>query len=167
MTTSGDWPVSGALCPRCRGVLTELADRSGSRCGSCSGVFIVRELVERFLESVPTNSDGDGYRSASLPPDERPDPVPRRVWEKSVRYLMCPVCKQPMNRSNFARASGVLVDVCPRHGTWFDDGEAAAAAAWVSRLPQLKEDEREQLRHRSAAPNRPLIRAQLLSLLKG
>jgi Zn-finger nucleic acid-binding protein len=28
-----------------------------------------------------------------------------------------------MNRSNFARSSGVIIDLCKEHGAWFDAGE--------------------------------------------
>jgi Zn-finger nucleic acid-binding protein len=28
-----------------------------------------------------------------------------------------------MNRSNFAKASGVIIDVCKQHGVWCDAGE--------------------------------------------
>lgn len=38
-------------------------------------------------------------------------------------YLRCPACEQFMNRSNFARMSGVLLDSCRDHGIWFDATE--------------------------------------------
>jgi DNA phosphorothioation-dependent restriction protein DptG len=28
-----------------------------------------------------------------------------------------------MSRRNFARRSGILIDVCEAHGVWFDKGE--------------------------------------------
>jgi Zn-finger nucleic acid-binding protein len=31
-----------------------------------------------------------------------------------------------MNRSNFGRVSGIVIDVCRPHGAWFDRGELAA-----------------------------------------
>ena len=40
-----------------------------------------------------------------------------------VRYYRCPVCKDLMNRVNFAHCSGVIVDVCRADGTWFDKDE--------------------------------------------
>jgi len=40
-----------------------------------------------------------------------------------VSYVPCPQCGQLMNRLNFARCSGVIVDVCKGHGTWFDRDE--------------------------------------------
>lgn len=40
-----------------------------------------------------------------------------------ISYVPCPSCKQLMNRSNFARASGVIIDLCKPHGVWFDADE--------------------------------------------
>jgi len=36
-----------------------------------------------------------------------------------------------MNRKNFGPASGVVVDVCSRHGTWFDSGELPRVLAFA------------------------------------
>jgi hypothetical protein len=36
-----------------------------------------------------------------------------------------------MNRVNFARVSGVILDVCPPHGAWFDAGELRAIRTFV------------------------------------
>jgi Zn-finger nucleic acid-binding protein len=36
-----------------------------------------------------------------------------------------------MNRINFARCSGVIVDVCKGHGTWFDRDELSRIVAFI------------------------------------
>lgn len=60
-----------------------------------------------------------------------------------------------MNRLNFAKCSGVIVDVCKGHGTWFDRDELSAIVQFirgggleVSRQKEKKEIEfqRQQLR---------------------
>jgi len=60
-----------------------------------------------------------------------------------------------MNRINFARCSGVVVDVCKGHGTWFDRDELHEIVEFirsggldVSRQKEKREIEyqREQLR---------------------
>jgi Zn-finger nucleic acid-binding protein len=48
---------------------------------------------------------------------------PAGVVDVRVKYLRCPVCRGKMDRVNFARVSGVVVDVCADHGTWFDLNE--------------------------------------------
>ena len=42
---------------------------------------------------------------------------------ETVRYLSCPECQKLMNRVNFAKYSGVIMDVCRTHGTFFDRDE--------------------------------------------
>jgi Zn-finger nucleic acid-binding protein len=36
-----------------------------------------------------------------------------------------------MNRINYSRRSGVIVDICPGHGIWFDHGELARILGWI------------------------------------
>ncbi len=48
-----------------------------------------------------------------------------------VKYVPCPECSQLMNRINFARCSGVIVDVCKQHGTWFDRDELSRIVEFI------------------------------------
>lgn len=48
-----------------------------------------------------------------------------------IQYIPCPECGVLMNRRNFGGTSGIIVDVCSVHGTWFDAGELAAVLAFV------------------------------------
>jgi Zn-finger nucleic acid-binding protein len=45
--------------------------------------------------------------------------------------VMCPTCGTSMNRKLFASGSGVVVDVCRSHGTFFDAGELPAIIDFV------------------------------------
>jgi Zn-finger nucleic acid-binding protein len=36
-----------------------------------------------------------------------------------------------MNRINFGRKSGVILDFCRGHGMWFDDGELPRILLWI------------------------------------
>ena len=36
-----------------------------------------------------------------------------------------------MNRINFAKCSGVVVDICKGHGTWFDAQELSAIVQFI------------------------------------
>ena len=48
-----------------------------------------------------------------------------------VNYVPCPECSQLMNRLNFARCSGVIVDICKQHGTWFDRDELSRIVEFI------------------------------------
>ncbi|NUO47739.1 MAG: hypothetical protein HOV80_02660 [Polyangiaceae bacterium] len=62
-----------------------------------------------------------------------------------------------MNRQNFLKRSGVIVDTCLHHGTWFDDDEARRAGEYVAAGGQETEDDAKP-----AARATPLNGAQLL-----
>jgi Zn-finger nucleic acid-binding protein len=72
-------------------------------------------------------ADREQARAVPLPPLHKPTPV-----TTEIRYLSCPICRGLMNRVNFGRRSGVIVDVCRAHGTWFDAGELVTALEFVA-----------------------------------
>jgi Zn-finger nucleic acid-binding protein len=63
-------------------------------------------------------------------------------------YLKCPSCKTIMNRRQFAAGSGVIVDVCKHHGTFFDIGELPAIIDFVMQggLEKAERAEIERMR---------------------
>jgi Zn-finger nucleic acid-binding protein len=69
-----------------------------------------------------------------------------------------------MNRKNFGESSGIVVDVCTRHGVWFDAGELPRVLAFVqagglerARLRKESEEKRlERERRIAVALSRPL-----------
>jgi Zn-finger nucleic acid-binding protein len=46
-------------------------------------------------------------------------------------YRPCAVCGALMNRQNYGRKSGVILDVCRAHGIWFDAGELPRVLGWI------------------------------------
>ena len=85
-------------------------------------------------------------------------PAPTKLVQDTdkVRYVPCPECKQLMNRINFARCSGVVVDICKGHGTWFDREELSRIVEFIrgggldasrAREKAALEEERRSLEH--------------------
>jgi Zn-finger nucleic acid-binding protein len=113
-------------CPRLCGEMR--AVRFGGadmwECGKCSGLWVDRETVERLIAEhlKPAPMLGTGI----------PVPPPTPVQLQPVRYAPCPQCKKLMNRLNFAHTSGVIVDVCGLHGTWFDADELRRVLEFVA-----------------------------------
>jgi len=56
-----------------------------------------------------------------------------------------------MNRRNFGRRSGVLLDECRDHGTWFDASELQQALTWIRRGGETLAAEREREEERATA----------------
>ena len=84
-------------------------------------------------------------------------PFPTLRWPANRRS---PTCGELMNRTNYSRRSGVIIDICPGHGTWFDHGELAGILKWIrdgnwtrSKRKQILEDaEMTAARKAAAAP---------------
>jgi Zn-finger nucleic acid-binding protein len=116
------------VCPRCMRALEE-AHGSDLACGTCRGTFVQHaDLAARIDSERPSQAPSVLPRhAASRPP------------EPAVRYGRCPRCSELMTRTNFGRHSGIVVDACRDHGTWFDRGELDAALDFV-RAGGLEED---------------------------
>lgn len=136
-----------AACPRCNGRLSErrYADLTVLDCLGCAGLFLDMDTLLELR--APDAAD----KRLALP--KRP-----RVQETEVRYLACPLCAATMNRTVFGRISGVIVDVCPEHGVWFDAGEINAVISFIEQGGLLRAE--QKLRAEREEENRRLT-AQL------
>lgn len=129
-------------CPRCSVRLERimLGATSLQECSTCDGLWVDVASFEQICADREQQSillGAAGFASAQ-----------RSVGTASrVRYVPCPECGQLMNRVNFARCSGVVVDVCKSHGTWFDRDELAEIVGFIrgGGLDQARAREKEQL----------------------
>lgn len=114
-------------CPDCRVPLNG-RESDGARldgCPKCGGVWADHASLGKFCSE--RSKEAELLGADFLPP--LPKPSPRAA--SPVRYRPCARCGELMNRVNFARASGVIADVCKAHGSWFDLDELADIAAFV------------------------------------
>ena len=138
-------------CPRCSVELDAVAVGSASlrECARCAGLWVDVESFEQIISEREQQSVMLG--AAAI--------VPKRAGganeSNKVRYVPCPECHQLMNRVNFARCSGVVVDVCKGHGTWFDRDELRRIVEFirgggleVSRAREKREIEEDRQRLR-------------------
>jgi Zn-finger nucleic acid-binding protein len=152
-------------CPRCRVGLESVAvgEASLGECARCGGLWVDVESFEQIIREREQQTVALG--AASIVPREPGG----QVEPSKVRYVPCPQCNQLMNRVNFARCSGVIVDVCKGHGTWFDRDELRRIVEFIrgggldnarEREKLEIEEERQRLRQEQLAAatlhNRPL-----------
>jgi len=106
--------VEDRICPRCSTPMRakQIGEFSLIGCDQCAGVFVPHDVFEMMQEKR------DSVVFTAIAPSRG-----QVDMGSNVSYVRCPVCKQMINRVNFARISGVLVDVCREHGIWFDGGE--------------------------------------------
>lgn len=50
-----------------------------------------------------------------------------------------------MNRSNFARSSGVIIDMCKQHGVWFDADELPKILDFINSGGLARSREKEKI----------------------
>lgn len=91
-------------------------------CQHCGGAWVDRRTLNRIIEEAH-----------AMATNRNPGAVPRKTMalEELVVYRPCPRCGERMNRRNFGRYSGVVVDECHACGTFFDAGELAGVVAFV------------------------------------
>lgn len=144
---SGGLPALG--CPHCRIEMPAVTIGSTTvrECERCLGLWVDVPSFEKICADREQQAAVLGAAS----------PAPRGEVNESgkVRYAPCPQCAQLMNRINFARCSGVIVDICKGHGSWFDRDELTRIVEFIraggldaarAREKAALEEERRQLR---------------------
>ncbi|HTL98068.1 MAG TPA: zf-TFIIB domain-containing protein [Holophagaceae bacterium] len=114
----------GQACPGCKRPmqLRELGGYQLEICGGCAGVWLGRAVFEAFCK----DQEKQAVVIEALPHVEA---VP--INALSQGYRPCPDCKKLMNRVNFAQVSGVILDACKDHGTFFDPDELRRLVAFL------------------------------------
>src|SRR4029078_76242 len=92
--------------------------------------------------------------------ERRRSTVPADARRTPIHYRPCLVCGKMMNRVNFGRVSGTVIDVCRGHGTFLDAGELHAIATFImdGGLDLARQREKDDLvdeRHRLARAKTP------------
>lgn len=132
--------LENQLCPRCEVPLRQvkIGDFSVAGCSRCGGFFV----PEATFDMMQDRSDRVIFPTSGAPHGEV-------QAESVVRYVRCPICRNMMNRTNFARISGVVIDTCHNHGIWFDPGEMEKIMDFVARggLQKAKEADLERLKN--------------------
>ena len=143
-----DSDLPARKCPRCAMEMHSLMLGSAAirECERCLGLWVDVPAFEKICADREQQAAVLGAASAA--------PTKPVQGVDKVRYVPCPECQQLMNRINFARCSGVVVDVCKGHGTWFDREELSRIIEFIrgggldaarSREKAALEEERRQL----------------------
>jgi Zn-finger nucleic acid-binding protein len=129
-------------CPRCKVLMKSVAIGSAnvSECEECLGLWLNVAAFEAICADREQQSAVLGTAS--------PAPTGALRETSKVNYVPCPQCSQLMNRINFARCSGVIVDVCKGHGTWFDRDELSRIVEFIRSggLEESRKREKEEIK---------------------
>ncbi len=122
---------SAYRCPACPGERALRSRRLGAasvalfECEVCGGLWLDKEIFEVLADRARTGKMPEGIGGVLPVASEAP------AAEQSLRYRPCAACGTLMNRQNYGRKSGVIVDVCARHGLWFDLHELDRLLRWI------------------------------------
>ncbi len=125
-------------CPRCKLRLESLAIASTQvrECTRCGGFWTNVATFESICSDKEKQSAVLTFISSN--PAET-------INQPPINYVPCPDCKQLMNRSNFARSSGVIIDLCKQHGVWFDADELPKIVAFIDNGGLVRSREKEKI----------------------
>jgi Zn-finger nucleic acid-binding protein len=106
-------------CPRCKVPLqTRIVSKAGLfECADCAGLW----LPVGVFENICSNSETMSAATRLFGPGKNKHFELAATEE--VKYMPCPGCKNLMNRRNFGRVSGVIIDTCRNCGVWLDNQE--------------------------------------------
>lgn len=112
-------------CPGCRGEMrrVRVGETTLFECGSCGSDWLDPETFSHLC----LHREERGAIAAMVGPREAAV-APSR---SGVRYVPCAVCQKTMNRENFGKRSGVIIDICKGHGVWFEHGELQAVMSFI------------------------------------
>ena len=127
------------LCPNCK-LEMESSTLGGVKlhsCGRCGGSWLDNEIFENLSADREQRGQvllGLGSNASSVTP------------ETTITYRPCPICNKLMNRFNYAKISGVILDLCKSHGVWFDKDELGAVINFIERGGLVKAQQRQQMK---------------------
>ncbi|MEO7093452.1 MAG: zf-TFIIB domain-containing protein [Polyangiales bacterium] len=101
-------------CPRCG---TELIDARAARgCATCGGLWIGLGDVQEMMQQM----------------QNPPEPMQVPLERVARAPLSCPSCKEAMETHDLY---AVPIDLCPKHGVWFDAKELAMVLLASAKSP--------------------------------
>jgi Zn-finger nucleic acid-binding protein len=112
-------------CPRCKKAMVSVNVGATTmlECEGCFGLWLAVATFEKVCADREQQSAVLGMATHAVSASHE---------TSKVNYVPCPECSQLMNRMNFARCSGVIVDICKQHGTWFDRDELSRIVEFIS-----------------------------------
>lgn len=121
--------VTHRICPNCEKPLQTIRLKMAEpllieRCHSCFGLFFDKGEIETVLQNAVSNVFDINV--------EHIDNINKDRFRKQqkIRYIKCPECRRLMDRVNFGKRSGVVIDKCLFHGIWLESGELTHLLEW-------------------------------------
>lgn len=127
------------LCPKCAIPMNHVlvGDIPLCECGTCSSLWLDTVTFNALCEE---NSDQESVLAYDRPMTTTTKGETEQVpW----KYRPCPECGELMIRKNFLGCSGIIVDFCKKHGTWFEYRELQRIVQFIQSGGMLKARQKE------------------------
>jgi Zn-finger nucleic acid-binding protein len=114
-------------CPACGGLMPprSIGGIGINECGLCNGIWAPENRFE-LLVNRAIEAQRRGESVHATPRVKRGNPAAQQV-----AYRKCPECEAFMQRRNFRKTSGVIIDRCGNHGVWLDADELEQITGFV------------------------------------
>lgn len=146
--------IQTPVCPRCRVELKSVkvecsqqnegaeATDEAQTCPQCNGLWLDYQSFMRATNPQRITREYADSKESWYKPETGP-----------IQYVSCPRCGRYMNRENFSKISGIVIDRCGDHGVWLDAGELERIRLFIAagglerlqdkRLDQMHEEMRD------------------------
>jgi len=117
-------------CPDCDALMPphQVGGVGVNECRGCNGLWVPGDAFDLLLSrAIEARSQVDPARQISAAPRV----TGANPASQGVRYRKCPECMGFMQRRNYRKSSGVIIDICHTHGTWLDPDELEQIAGFV------------------------------------
>lgn len=121
--------LSELRCPCCECWMTTrcVGGLEIQECPKCFGLWAPENRFDALVDRATAAAMENGLEGeTSAPRVDGGNPL-----DNALEYRQCPACDALMNRRNFQKRSGVIVDRCHEHGTWLDAHELERIAGFV------------------------------------
>ncbi len=128
-------------CPLCETELSQvkIGNHTLHECMQCGGLWLDKESFRNICRREEEQTAILHFRFEHKPENSK-------VGEKRKRaYIPCPACGELMNHKSFSRGSGIVLDWCRDHGSWFDRHELQQIIAYIRNGGLNKSRERERM----------------------
>lgn len=164
--------IGAKFCSHCgaQAARTELPEGTPESCPRCKVEMEAVLIGKTHLEECPRCegvwADADSVRQICMDQEQQaavlgmPNSQSAETvgGDEQIHYIPCPICKELMNRVNFAHCSQVIVNVCNKHGTWFDKDQLQRIVQFIragglekERAQQLQDLQEQERQARAAA----------------
>jgi Zn-finger nucleic acid-binding protein/ribosomal protein L40E len=99
-----------------------------NECPQCNGLWVPEDRFDHLIAQACEAARGQTGQNARIRGARVSGGNPAHA---QVRYRKCPTCDAHMQRRNFRKRSGVIIDRCHTHGTWLDADELERIAGFI------------------------------------